>query len=484
MPGPLKILMVAAEAVPFVKTGGLADVIGSLPAALRRHDCDVRVAIPRYAGIASDLVTAAPLASQTIDFEGQLQNATIHRATADGVPFYLIDAPQYYNRQRLYGFEDDALRFGFFCRACLDLPQAVGWQPDVIHCHDWHAALLPVYQHLAAPARAATVFTVHNLAYQGVTAAAYMPRLGLPWELFNYHQLEFYGQLNPMKGGLVFADALTTVSRGYAAEITTAEYGAGLNGVLRERADHLAGILNGIDYARWNPRTDPHLTAHYGPDDLAGKAACKRDLLQRLGLPLPGNKPMPVIGIVSRLSEQKGFDLVERALEAIVAMGCYLVVLGSGSEHFMRLFAAMQRRYPRAIACELGRFNNELAHRIYAGSDIFLMPSHYEPCGLGQMIALAYGTVPVVRATGGLADTVHEFDVLTGEGNGFVFHDYTAPALIEAVRRAVDCYRGPGWNRLVANTFACDFSWDQSALQYIGLYESLLPQTGAYEPRQ
>jgi len=280
--------------------------------------------------------------------------------------------------------------------------------------------------------------------------------------------------LNLLKGGLVFADALTTVSPNYAREIQTTEFGAGLEGVLQERVDALHGILNGIDYGAWNPKTDSYLPQPYGPDDITGKSACKLALLRRLGLPEAGWQDKPVIGMVSRLSAQKGFDLVEGALPHLVALGCTLVLLGSGDAVYTRLFESLEEHFPEAFVARLGHYDEELAHQIYAGSDMFLMPSHYEPCGLSQIISLAYGTIPIVRATGGLADTVHEFDSETRSGNGFVFHDYSVPALLEAVKRALHCYHSAAWPHLMQNAFACDFSWDASARAYSELYQSVV----------
>lgn len=486
--------MVAAEAVPFIKTGGLADVVGSLPEALARQNVDVRIALPHYPAIDVAKFPVRTIGTSVVHFDGTERAATVYRALSPGlpsgapasgaaspaapeVPVYLIDAPRYFQRIRLYGYQDDVLRFGFFSRVCLELPLLLDWQPDIIHCHDWHTGFLPVFVRErpdipSATAAAKTVFTIHNLAYQGEAHRNCLPRLGLDWSLFNYHQLEFYGKLNSLKGGLVFADMVTTVSQAYADEIQTKAYGAGLEDVLKERADSLRGILNGIDYSEWNPCHDEHLAQPFGPDNFAGKAVCKRDLLRSVGL--PESDRVPVLGMVSRLSAQKGLDLTAEAVEALVAMGCYFVLLGSGEEQYARLFRQLQQRFPQSIACSLGKFNNELAHKVYAGCDMFLMPSHYEPCGLAQMISLAYGTIPVVRATGGLADTVHEFDVRTGQGNGFVFKEYTATALTAAVARAVETYQSPAWPQLIRNAFACDFSWHTSARQYIQLYREML----------
>jgi starch synthase len=474
----LRILMAAAESVPFAKTGGLADVIGSLPQSLRHLTealrLDVRVALPRYRAMEAP---ARDLGVLRVPFDGINQLAVAQqaeRAAPAATPTYFIDAPQYFDRPQLYGYPDDILRFGFFCRAILEMLPLLDWQPDIIHCHDWHAGLLPVYARTAfAPGtpqgRVKTIYSIHNMVYQGCADTSFLPRLGLDWSLYNLHQLEFYGQINPMKGGLVFSDALTTVSPTYAREIQQPEYGAKLDGVLRERRDDLRGIINGLDYALWNPRDDPYLEHHFGPHDLAGKRECKLDLLRRVGLPA-SDAQKPLIGMVSRLSSQKGCDLLADALAPLLALGCRLVVLGAGDAYYTRLFQILGHRSPEVVFA-LNSYDEALAHQIYAGSDLFLMPSRYEPCGLSQMISLAYGTIPVVRETGGLADTVREFD--GKNGNGFVFRPYRAEALLEAVARALRCYRSPAWKTLMENAFACDFSWDNSAREYSRLYQSV-----------
>jgi len=485
----LKVLFVASEAVPLVKTGGLADVIGSLPEAIARCGVDARVMLPRYATLEAThlaiesigTLSADLLPGITLDAPATLQRAYVHNGDTSTV-FYLIDAPQFFNRPELYGYDDDILRFGYFNRACLAalplIEASDGWRPDIIHGHDWHTGLLPAFlrtvPELAETARTTkTIFTIHNLAYQGLADKQWVQRLGLDWSLFNYHQLEYYDRLNPLKSGLVFSDAITTVSEGYAEEIQTPEYGAGLEGVLQEHAHVLYGIVNGIDYTQWTPRHDPALAANYEAGNPNGKADCKHDLLKAVELTTNSDDDQPVIGIVSRLSSQKGFDLVAAAMEPLLDLGCKLVVLGAGDDYYMRLFEELGRKFPQRTAFVLGQRNEVLAHKIYAGSDLFLMPSHYEPCGLSQMISLAYGTIPIVRETGGLADTVHEFDASSGLGNGFVFKKYNTVALIDAVRRAVSCYHSPAWPQLMSNAFACDFSWDVSALRYAELYRSV-----------
>lgn len=475
----MQVLFAAAEAVPFCKTGGLADVAGSLPAALAAHAVDARVIVPHYRNTDSTGYTLEAIADLSLPFDGRLQYATLLRATQNSAlktQHYLLDAPQYFDRARLYGYDDDILRFGFFCRATLRalhaLDEKENFKPQILHCHDWHTGLLPAYAKSLGMARGAKiVFTIHNLVYQGLADFSTLERLGLPEFLFNHHQLEFYGKVNPLKAGLVFSDAITTVSPTYAREIQTPQHGAGLEGVLAEHAHQLHGIINGIDYGEWNPATDKYLAAPFEAANWENKKLCKADLQQTVGLPrLPGT---PLIGVVSRLSSQKGFDLVLTALEHILAQGCQLVLLGDGDDYYKTQFHKLGLRYPTQTAFVMGGHNEPLAHQIYAGSDLFLMPSQYEPCGLSQMISLAYGTIPIVRSTGGLADTIHQFDSSTHTGNGFVFHEYNTAAMLGAIRRAIECYHSPHWPQLVQNAFACDFSWDVSARDYTQLYRQL-----------
>lgn len=478
----MKVLFVASEALPFCKTGGLADVAGSLPRALGSCGVEARLILPRYDAIEADDLQIEDIGTLSIPFDGIPQRATLQRVAERGnlhCPAYLIDAPQYYARPNLYGYEDDLLRFGFFCRATLEaLPIITAhddWRPDILHCHDWHTGLLAAYKNVLSSDLSPdfkTIFTIHNLVYQGLTDKSFLPRLGFDWSIFNYHQLEFFGKINALKAGLVFSDAITTVSPTYAREIQTHEQGAGLEGVLAEHAHQLSGIINGIDYREWDPQTDVYLAANFGSDALEGKKICKADLQRHVGLPVEENTP--VLGIVSRLSSQKGFDLIAGGMEKLLAMNCQLVVLGAGDEYYMKLFEKLGKRFTNRAAFELGSYNESLAHKIYAGSDLFLMPSQYEPCGLSQMISLAYGTIPVVRATGGLADTIHQFNAPTVQGNGFVFHEYNSAAMLQSIQEAINCYHSPHWPRLIENAFKCDYSWDASAREYAELYEAIV----------
>lgn len=478
----MKVLFVAAEAIPFCKTGGLADVAGSLPRALDSCGVRARLILPRYQTLETGELQIENLGALSIPFDGVLQRAILQRAFQKGnphAPTYFIDAPQYFARPNLYGYDDDLLRFGFFCRAVLEALPIIttrdNWRPDILHCHDWHTGLLAAYKSTLRSDLSPdfkTIFTIHNLVYQGLTDKSFLPRLGFDWSLFNHHQMEFFGKINALKAGLVFSDAITTVSPTYAREIQTHQQGAGLEGVLAEHAHQLSGIINGLDYREWNPQTDPYLAANFSSKDLTGKQICKADLQKQVGLPADGSTP--VVGIVSRLSSQKGFDLIAAGMEKLLALNCQLVVLGAGDDYYMKLFEKLGKRFKGRAAFELGTYNESLAHKIYAGSDLFLMPSQYEPCGLSQMISLAFGTIPMVRATGGLADTIQPFNPQSGQGNGFVFHQYNTAAMLESVGEALDCYHSPQWPRLLQNAFECDFSWDASAREYSALYRGII----------
>jgi starch synthase len=477
----MKILMVASEAVPFSKTGGLADVAGALPHALHALGHEVGVVLPLYHMTRLDHPdTLFP--ALTVPLGPQTCFPAVQTVVHKGVRFYFVSYPVFFDRAALYGtpsgdYPDNAERFALFSRAALEIAQ-LHFHPDILHCHDWQSALVPVllrslYGRSPALGRAAVLFTIHNLGYQGLFARDVLRHVGLPESLFTIDGLEFYGKVNLLKGGLVFSDAISTVSRGYAREIQTEEYGFGLDGLLRHRSLVLSGILNGVDYSHWNPATDRHIAARYSPHDLRGKRACKRDLLAAFGLP-EANLDRPLLGIVSRLSAQKGADLIGDVAQELMALDLYLVVLGSGDALYEDLFRTLAARHPDKVAVRIA-YDDALAHKIEAGSDIFLMPSHYEPCGLNQIYSLKYGTVPVVRATGGLDDTVQQFDPATGAGTGFKFHDYSGQALLGALRPALETYRDtPRWRELMLRGMAQDYSWDASAAQYLRLYEGLL----------
>lgn len=474
----MRVLFCASEIVPLAKTGGLADVAGALPAALAARGIDVHLAMPRYRGV-SLRHDGWSLLEVRVGPDAIIGAAMEGRMPGNGPPITLIDQPELFDRPGLYGengrdYDDNLTRFAFFSRAVLQWLDAQPWQPDVIHCHDWQTALIPAI--LAAERRGpATVLTIHNLAYQGLFPAEQLPRTGLPASMFTMRGLEFWGQVNLLKGGLYCADVLTTVSETYAQEIQTPEFGAGLDGVLRDRAEDLFGILNGADYSVWDPSVDPLIPARYSPDDLGGKVLCKQHLQRAFNL--PDEPRTPLIGMVTRLADQKGLDLVAAVIADVLAAGAQFVVLGTGDPKYHTLFEELARRFRAQVGVRLG-FDNALAHQIEAGADLFLMPSRYEPSGLNQLYSLRYGTVPVVRRTGGLADSVVDVTPDTLEGgsaNGFVFARYAADALGEALRRALDAYRTPAvWRRIQQHGMRADFSWDRSAARYGELYERAL----------
>jgi starch synthase len=472
----MKILFVSSEGLPFSKTGGLADVVEALPKALAAMGHEVAVVLPRYRGTKTSGVAAASLtvsAGNGFRFPAIAQGGALH-----GVRYLFVDDPEYFDREQLYGvggkdYADNADRFVLFARAAIELAKHV-WPPEVIHCHDWQSALVPALlrtQYAADPffRSVPVVFTVHNLGYQGLFGREVLARLGLPSSLFSIEALEFYGRVNFLKGGLVFSDYLTTVSRRYAQEIQTAEYGHGLEGVIRSRASRLAGVLNGVDYAVWSPENDAHIAAKYSARDLTGKALCKKDLLEQFKLPAD-NLKRPLVGIISRFVDQKGFDLIAQVAGEFLKEDVCLVALGTGDPKYEEMFRTLAAHMPGRVGVRVG-FDNALAHKIEAGSDLFLMPSRYEPCGLNQIYSLRYGSIPVVRATGGLDDTIEPFDPRKGSGTGFKFAEYSGVALLRALRAAIQVYGvKPSWSKLVANAMAKDFSWNASAAEYARLY--------------
>lgn len=479
MSGNLKVLFVSSEAAPFAKTGGLADVAGSLPPALKEQNLDVRIVMPRYKMVDEPMSTRLDF---PVMMPGRKETAII-REHCDGagpekhkVPVYFVDNYHYFDRKGLYGYPDEAARFAFFCRAVLDMLPGLDFQPDVIHCQDWQTGPIPVllkekytndpfYQNIA------TVFTIHNLQYQGNFAPDCLEYLGLDDKLYSPEKLEFYSNVSFLKAGLTYADVINTVSRSYAVEITTPEYGERLEGVLKMRSRDLYGILNGIDYVQFDPSKDPLIESHYSSQDISNKACNKSVLQQALQLPV---KEVPLLGVVSRLASQKGLDLLARILDKVLAQNTQVVLLGTGEAYYENLFKEAAVRYPDKFSAIIG-FDAGLAQKIYAGCDMFLMPSKFEPCGLGQLISLRYGTVPIVRSTGGLADTITDYDPETGQGNGFVFKDPEPNQFWEATRRAIQVYHQPEqWARLVQNSMNCDFSWTKSALEYINLYKSAI----------
>jgi starch synthase len=474
----MRILFVSSEGLPFSKTGGLADVVEGLPKALAQLGHDVAVLLPRYRG---NKITARVIPSLTIPMgDGLRFPALAEGSVVEGVRYFFVDDPDYFDREQLYGdkagdFRDNAERFAEFSRAAIEFAKHV-WMPDIFHCHDWQSALVPVllrtlYAQDAAVQDVPVVFTIHNLGYQGLFPRAALETIGLPASLFQMDALEYYGKVNFLKGALVFADYLTTVSRKYALEIQTPEYGAGLEGVIRKRADRLSGILNGVDYSAWSPETDKFTASHYSAGNLTGKRLCKSDLLEAFHLPLE-NLERPLIGIVSRFADQKGFDLIAQVADQMMEENLALVALGAGEKKYEQLFQSLAERFPARVSVKVA-YDNTIAHKIEAGADMFLMPSRYEPCGLNQIYSLRYGTVPVVRATGGLDDTIVPFDARTGRGTGFKFEVYDGGALLDCLRQALKVFRDDkAWRRLQANGMARDFSWKSSAAEYVKLYDT------------
>ena len=474
-----------SELAPWVRTGGLGEVAATLPAALRALGVDVRVLVPGY----RSLLDALPRACAVADFAdlgGMLPRAVLRAAaTPAGIPLFTVDCPQLYARpggpyQDEHGVDwrDNHLRFGLLSRVAAAIAGGageLGWRPAIVHCHDWQAGLAPAYLHCYAPHAARTVCSIHNIAYQGLFPPQTLQELGLPAQAFAIDGIEYYGKLSFLKAGIQYADRLTTVSPTYAREIQTAEFGCGLDGLLRSRAGVLCGILNGIDTRIWDPATDVHLAQRYDGSCIESKVANKSALQQRMQLPITDD--MPLVGVVSRLTRQKGLDLLLDVAEEVIERPAQIVVLGTGEETLAAKFMALAGAHRRRCAAVVG-FDEPLAHLIEAGADIFVMPSRYEPCGLNQMYSLRYGTPPVVRATGGLADTVvdcSERTVRDGTANGFVFREPTPAALIEALNRAVAAWRDrAAWRKLRHNGMRMDFGWDASALRYRDLYRSLV----------
>ena len=480
----LKVLYVASEAVPFIKTGGLADVAGSLPKALKKQGVDVRVVMPKYGKISHEYLDKM---EHVYDGEFTMAWRTkflgIDKLELDGVTFYFIDNQEYFYREGFYGYGDDAERFAFFSRAALEILPKDDFWPDVIHTNDWHTALVNLYLRLdhigdARYEKIKTVFTIHNLKYQGVFPKDVMAdALGLDWKYFTNGDLEYYDAVNFMKGAIIYADNVTTVSRTYAQEIQYEYFGEGLDGLLRSRAADLHGITNGLDTTIYNPEKDPYLTDPFTPYDADTALETKTDnkvALQHI-LDLPLERRTPLVAMVTRLVEAKGLDLVMRVLDELLDHeNMQFVLLGTGDRVYEDWFRELAWRHPTKVSTNI-YFSDEMAQRIYASSSIFLMPSAYEPCGLGQLIAMRYGAIPVVRATGGLTDTVIPYNKATGEGNGFLFADYNAHDMMYTIKKALTIYRDLGaWKRLMKNAMQADYSWARSSKEYKALYERLI----------
>jgi starch synthase len=481
----MHVAFAASECVPFSKTGGLADVAGALPRALAAMGQRVSVFLPKYRQTKLEKARCV-VRSITVPFDDRYRFCSIlDGGVQDNVQYYFIDYPPFFDREGLYGtalgdYHDNAERFALFCRAVIEGSKILG-VPDIFHCHDWQSALIPVllsslYSDDPAYRNLATVFTIHNIGYQGLFPPDTLPLLMLPWDLFTIAQLEFYGKVNLLKGALIYSDFITTVSRKYAQEIQTAEYGFGLEGVLHSRSNSIMGILNGVDYEQWNPEKDPYIAEHYSADCLEKKAACKRDLLTQFGA--AADTDLPVIGIVSRFAAQKGFDLISNIADRLAHENLILAILGSGDKPYVEMFRRLNRQFPKKFLLKIA-YDEELAHKIEAGSDMFLMPSRYEPCGLNQIYSLRYGTVPIGRATGGLDDTIEPWDPVTGKGTGFKFYDYSGEALLETIRAALGVYKDQrAWQKLMRNGMSRDFSWTASAREYVKVYEKARSMRG------
>jgi len=475
----MHIAFAASECVPFSKTGGLADVVGALPRALAAAGHQVSVYLPRYRQTKLTNVQTV-VRSITVPFDDRYRFCSVVAAdNHSGVRFYFVDYPPYFDRDALDGtsagdYPDNAERFALFSRAVLEASKILG-VPQVFHCHDWQSALVPVllrslYVEDPAFQDVATVFTIHNMGYQGLFSPDTLPLLTLPWDLFTMSKMEFFGNVNFLKGALVYSDFITTVSRKYSQEIQTTEFGFGLEGVLRARAATVTGILNGVDYDEWSPEADKFIVAKYSPQDLSGKLKCKQDLLAAFGI-ANADPRVPVIGIVSRFAAQKGFDLIAQIMDRLAREEMIAVALGSGDKPYEEMFARLHKQFPQKIAVKVA-YDNSLAHKIEAGSDMFLMPSKYEPCGLNQIYSLKYGTVPIVRATGGLDDTIEPWDARTGKGTGFKFTEYNGEALLLIIKEALRAFRDQSsWQALMRNGMNKDFSWSASAKEYVRVYE-------------
>ena len=472
----MRVAILSSEVVPFAKTGGLADVTGALPKALREHDVDAVVVLPFYDQIDRTLISDEAIEDVPVQWRGGVRPTKVFKSDAAGAPAYLIDAPEYFARNSIYGFGDDHERFAFFSRAALALFKHLDWQPDVIHANDWPCGFAAIelrarrrYDEFYKPTR--TLFSIHNIAYQG----AFDPN-DLWWLGFGDQperdDFMFKNAASALKAGLIAADALSTVSRRYAEEIQTPEQGNGLDWLLRARRDRFVGVTNGVDYELWNPETDPHIAANFCPADLSGKAKCKLDLLRRFDLPQDPSRP--IIAIISRLVAQKGYDLIREIAHQITQTGAFFIALGAGAREYEDFLQSWHDRYPREVGIYKGYAGEPLAHQIEAGADMFLMPSLYEPCGLNQMYSMRYGTVPIVRATGGLDDTVQNYDPRSGKGNGFKFQDYRGPALLEKIREALYFYGKPeAWQQIQSNGMMMDNSWSAAAQKYIEIYREL-----------
>lgn len=477
-----KILMVSAEVEPFAKTGGLADVAGALPMALKAMGHDVRIVMPRYQSISAKM---SYLTDFPVKMLGKQETAIIREGSLNfdennehySIPVYFVDSYHYFDRPGIYCYPDDADRFCFFDKAVLKMLPKIGFKPDVIHCNDWQTGPIPLYlkEKYADDVfynQIGSLFTIHNLQYQGNFGKGVLPVMGLDDSYYTSEKLEFYGEVNFMKSGILYSDVINTVSETYVKEIKTAEYGERMNGLLKSKESDLYGIVNGIDTVNYNPQTDNRIYKNFDSSTLHNKTINKKELQAELGLQKTN---APIISMVTRICDQKGFELIENILPDLIKMDVQIVILGLGDPHYENLFREYAKKYPNKFSANI-EFNDTLAHKIYAGSDMFLMPSKFEPCGLGQLIAFRYGTVPIVRQTGGLADTVRDFKVEEEEGNGFSFKDYNARMLMKTLVRAISVYKNMPdvWSKIVVSGMEEDFSWKKVSDKYIRLYKKVI----------
>ncbi|MBS3918945.1 MAG: glycogen synthase GlgA [Deltaproteobacteria bacterium] len=485
----LRILFATPEAVPFAKTGGLADVAGALPKFLQPLGCEVILVMPYYRMVKR---SGFPIQYLGEEIEVPLGDETLRAEVYQGhldknITVYFIGRDEFFDREYLYSgpkgdYFDNAERFVFFTRAVLNLARHIQFSPDVIHHHEWQTGLIPaylksIYGNDPFFERTATVFTIHNIAYQGLFKKEKLSLTGLPPEMYNPEGIEFWERINLMKAGIVYADAINTVSQKYSDEIQTPEYGYGLEGILRKRRKDLYGILNGVDYQDWDPSHDSHLIARYDLNNPAGKRECKKDLLKEFGLP-PALEKVPLLGMISRLADQKGFDLLAEIIDELFTFDIGFVLLGTGEQKYHDLFSRITKKYPQKAGIRIA-YDDRLAHKIEAGADLFLMPSKYEPCGLNQIYSLKYGTIPVVRATGGLDDTITHYDPSAGTGNGFKFARYDSKDFLNQIKAAMSLYAQPEqWTKLIRNAMASDFSWQRSAEAYLQLYRKAIEKKG------
>jgi starch synthase len=473
----MRVAILTSEAVPFAKTGGLADVSGALPKALREQGVDAKLILPLYDQIDRRLLNDKIIEGIRVEWRGQVHHIRALQSDVADAPAYLIQAPEFFARPNIYGYSDDHIRFAFFSRAALALLKHLDWQPQIVHGNDWPCGF--AVTELRARRRydlffkqVRTLFSLHNVGYQGLFDPGDLWWLGFG-DPPDSSDFVLNRTASALKAGIIAADALSTVSPRYAREIQSPDQGHGLDWLLRARTDRLVGITNGVDYSVWNPETDPHIAANFSIDDLAGKVECKLDLLRRFGL--PEDKRRPVLAIISRLVGQKGYDLIRMIAGAIVDTGCYFIALGAGAKEYEDFLQRWHDAAPQQVGIYKGFAGEPLPHQIEAGADMFLMPSLYEPCGLNQMYSMRYGTVPVVRATGGLDDTVQQFNPSTREGNGFKFERYEAGALLDKIREALYFYGRPrDWATIQRNGMSIDNSWSAAAKKYLALYEEVL----------